>query len=151
MGYVIAPKSSFSGDYGDTYGFYQGKCYMVEGEYFPICTNDVSDESVKIYTSTKRAKRAGESLCDKCGYVIDYEIYQLTENGILVGIHKDSNSTTKTNKTVGCNCCAGDTPLYYEDNENCAFIDNTGDMLVTIKDKSMRFKVKCCPNCGREF
>lgn len=55
------------------------------------------------------------------------------------------------NKKIGCDCCAGDTPLYYEDNENCAFVDSTGDMLVTIKDKSVRFKVKRCPNCGREF
>lgn len=52
---------------------------------------------------------------------------------------------------VGCECCIGDEALYWKDNENNAFVDSKGDVLVTVKDHMMRFKVKCCPNCGRKF
>lgn len=51
----------------------------------------------------------------------------------------------------GCNCCQGDEALYWKDDENNAFVDSKGEMLVTVKGKEMRFKIKCCPNCGREF
>lgn len=51
----------------------------------------------------------------------------------------------------GCDCCQGDEALYWKDNENNAFVDSKGEILVTVKDKAMRFKVKCCPNCGKEF
>lgn len=50
-----------------------------------------------------------------------------------------------------CECCGGDTPLYWKDKQNNAFIDSTGEVLVTVKDHSLRFKVKNCPNCGRKF
>lgn len=51
----------------------------------------------------------------------------------------------------GCNCCIGDEAIYWKDNENNAFIDSKGEMMVIAKDKLIRFKVKCCPNCGRKF
>ena len=51
----------------------------------------------------------------------------------------------------GCNCCAGDEALFWKDNENNAFIDRSGEVAVTVKDHIMRFSVKRCPNCGREF
>ena len=51
----------------------------------------------------------------------------------------------------GCDCCQGDEALYYKDSENNAFVDSKGDVLVTVKGKTMRYKVKCCPNCGKEF
>lgn len=51
----------------------------------------------------------------------------------------------------GCECCIGDEALYWKDNENNAFVDSKGEVLVTVKDHVMRFQVKCCPNCGRKF
>lgn len=54
-------------------------------------------------------------------------------------------------QSSGCDCCQGDEALYWKDNENNAFVDSKGDMLVTVKDKTLRFKVKRCPNCGKEF
>lgn len=59
--------------------------------------------------------------------------------------------TYKEERNQGCNCCQSDKALYWTDDENNAFVDNRGDMLVTVKDKTMRFKVKCCPNCGKKF
>lgn len=55
------------------------------------------------------------------------------------------------NEATKCDCCEGDTPFYWLDNENNAFIDSKGEMLVVVKDKTLRFKVKYCPNCGRKF
>ncbi len=52
---------------------------------------------------------------------------------------------------TGCNCCLGDEAVHWVDNENNALIDGKGDMLITIKDRTMRYKVKFCPNCGRKF
>lgn len=51
----------------------------------------------------------------------------------------------------GCECCLGDEPLYWKDNENNAFVDSKGEILVTVKDRIMRCKIKYCPNCGRGF
>lgn len=52
---------------------------------------------------------------------------------------------------VGCECCLGDEALFWKDDENNAFVDNRGEILVTVKDHTMRFKVKACPNCGHLF
>lgn len=51
----------------------------------------------------------------------------------------------------GCECCAGDTALFWKDEYNSAFVDSKGEIMVTVKDHIMRFKVPYCPNCGRKF
>lgn len=51
----------------------------------------------------------------------------------------------------GCPCCHGDEAVYYKDNENNAFIDHTGEMLVTAHDHTIRFHVDRCPKCGFVF
>ena len=51
----------------------------------------------------------------------------------------------------GCECCSGDEALYYKDGEHCAFVDSTGEIMVTVQNRIMRFKVNCCPNCGKKF
>lgn len=51
----------------------------------------------------------------------------------------------------GCSCCHGDEAVYYRDNENNAFIDHTGEMLVTAHDHTIRFHVDRCPKCGFVF
>jgi hypothetical protein len=50
-----------------------------------------------------------------------------------------------------CECCNGDKALYWKDDENNAFVDSKGEMLITVKDKTIRYKVKYCPNCGNKF
>lgn len=52
---------------------------------------------------------------------------------------------------IGCDCCNGDEALFYQDNKNCAFVDSHGEIMVVVKDHTMRFKVDCCPKCGRRF
>lgn len=41
--------------------------------------------------------------------------------------------------------------MFIHDGQNNAFVDSKGEVLVTVKDKTMRFVVNCCPNCGRKF
>lgn len=57
----------------------------------------------------------------------------------------------KEARKTGCNCCCGDDALFWEDNENNTFVTRNGEMLVTVKDHTRRFKVKYCPNCGRRL
>ncbi len=54
-------------------------------------------------------------------------------------------------EAMGCECCSADNAVYRKDNDNNAFVDSNGEMLVTINDHSMRFKIKYCPVCGRKF
>lgn len=51
----------------------------------------------------------------------------------------------------GCSCCDGDTPLFWMDDQNNAFIDSNGEISVMAKDRLVRFKVSYCPRCGRRF
>lgn len=51
----------------------------------------------------------------------------------------------------GCNCCNGDEALFYQNGDTNAFIDSKGNIDVMIDGATMRFSVKCCPNCGRKF
>lgn len=58
---------------------------------------------------------------------------------------------SKEKRNHGCDCCQGDEALYWKDNENNAFVDSKGEILTTVKGMTMRYKVKCCPSCGKEF
>ena len=81
MEYVVNIYSTCYKDRRNDYGFYQGKCYMVKGEYYPCHSRQFVDESVKRYTSAKRAKRSAESVIKKCGQARGYEIYKLMDDG----------------------------------------------------------------------
>lgn len=65
--------------------------------------------------------------------------------------HKNYDYEGTNVKLYGCECCLGNESLYWKDNENNAFVDSKGEVLTTVKDRIMRYKVKYCPNCGREF
>lgn len=51
----------------------------------------------------------------------------------------------------GCDCCNGDEALFYQNEDTNAFIDSKGNIDVMTDDATIRFSVKRCPNCGREF
>ena len=53
--------------------------------------------------------------------------------------------------TLGCPCCQGDVALFWANNENNAFVDSHGEILVTAHDHKIRFNVDYCPRCGRKF
>ena len=87
MKYVLNLLSIMDSTNYNNYGYYQGKCYTVQGEFFPLCSDGI-DDAVKRYTSMGRSKRAGQSLLEKCSYVTGYEIYQLTEDGNAIIVDK---------------------------------------------------------------
>ena len=72
----------------NAYGLYKGSCYIYQGEYYPSHNRDCLDSSVKRYKSEKRAISAAQSVVDKCGYVMGYEIYKVV-NGNLVLICRE--------------------------------------------------------------
>ena len=57
----------------------------------------------------------------------------------------------KPSAVSSCSYCEGDEAIAYTNNENCAFVDSHGEMLVTAHDRSIRFKVRFCPMCGKKF
>lgn len=75
MEFVINLLSSRQGI--NAYGWYQGGCYIYQGEYYPKHSRDSLNSYVKRYTTEKRAIRAAQSVVDKCGYVAGYEVYKL--------------------------------------------------------------------------
>lgn len=66
---------------GNAYGYYSGKCYTKDGEYFPITDNSVTDKT-KHYSSEKRALNAAEAVLRKCGYVRSYKVENLFNGGV---------------------------------------------------------------------
>ena len=58
---------------------------------------------------------------------------------------------SKVEENPRCKCCAGDIPLYWKNNENNSFVASDGEILTTVSDKTMRYKVKYRPNCGRKI
>ena len=51
----------------------------------------------------------------------------------------------------GCMSCHGDEALFWKDEYNNVFIDSHGEIMVTVKNQTIRFKVDHCPKCGFKF
>lgn len=50
-----------------------------------------------------------------------------------------------------CKFCNGDEKIVWKDDMNYAYVYNDGQMVVTVKDNTIHFRVKYCPICGRKF
>ena len=50
-----------------------------------------------------------------------------------------------------CNYCYGDEAVFWKNEQNNAFVDSNGEMMVTAKDCIVRFTIDYCPMCGRRF
>lgn len=50
-----------------------------------------------------------------------------------------------------CPYCEGDMAVYWEDDDNYAFIDSEGNLLVAAAGHQMSFGVPRCPMCGKRF
>lgn len=61
------------------YGYWKGRCYRHNGEYFPVCSHEISEET-KIYKSEKVANTTAKKLIDKCIYVVDAVVEPYEEN-----------------------------------------------------------------------
>lgn len=52
---------------------------------------------------------------------------------------------------MNCNYCYGEKFIHYKDDMNYAFVYRDGLMIATAKDRTIHFRLKYCPMCGREF
>lgn len=107
--------------------------------------------------------RVMPSACENCNFcqiAYDSELFKDGEQYCCIkgeSVEANMDSDIKPvwcpliDENVGCDCCQGDEALHWADDENNAFVDSRGDMLVTVQGKTMRFKVKSCPNCGKKF
>lgn len=50
-----------------------------------------------------------------------------------------------------CDCCHGDEAVFWKDDNNNAFIDSNGEMLVMVNGEEIKFNVTFCPMCGYRF
>jgi hypothetical protein len=75
MGYTVYLMTSTYNT--NSYGYWTGKNYTVQGELYPIIDDRVT-ERTKVYTSKKRAKNALESCLSRgYAYVLGGEIREL--------------------------------------------------------------------------
>lgn len=76
----------------------------------------------------------------------------LDVHGVMVCINtEDEDFTICLHACEDCEYCNGDKPVFWQDDRNCAFVDNEGNMLVTVAGASIMYKVEYCPACGRKF
>ncbi|MBE6061841.1 MAG: hypothetical protein E7215_17005 [Clostridium sulfidigenes] len=80
MGYVIylntEPPYSRTGRVGNAYGYWTGKSYAFQGEFYPVCDNKINSQT-KVYKSKKRATTAAEKAYMKFGYVASCEVEEV--------------------------------------------------------------------------
>lgn len=58
------------------YGYWTGKQYMVNGEYYPVCVNCIGVET-KIYKSKKVAERSANACLERYAYVSEAEVEEV--------------------------------------------------------------------------
>jgi hypothetical protein len=79
MEYVIYFNSNRDGTRTlNSYGYWTGQSYMVQGEIFPVCTSTI-DNSTKRYKTRKNAVNGAEKAYLKFGYVSKYDIEGLED------------------------------------------------------------------------
>lgn len=76
--YVIYLSSANEHEYGNCYGYYNGKTYTVQGEIYPYTDTKIT-EKTKRYKGRKSAENAAISVYSKCAYVRSYEIKEAKE------------------------------------------------------------------------
>lgn len=65
----------------DGYGYYTGKSYRCDGEWFPVCETKIT-ENTKIYTSPIRAANTLKKLLLKIVFPTSGEVQQLKEGDL---------------------------------------------------------------------
>ena len=73
MGYVILLSNESYSNRSNDYGYWTGKNYSLQGEYFPVCDTE-KNLTTKIYTSKKRAESMAQKLLDRCDYVTGWKV-----------------------------------------------------------------------------
>ena len=78
--YVIYLDSRYPGTVGhNSYGYWSGKTYTVNGEIFPVHSRDSMTCATKKYTSYKRAHGGAEDLLEKGDNVWKYQVEKIDD------------------------------------------------------------------------
>ena len=72
---------------------------------------------------------------------------QIDEVNVLFDM--EIKETERVTEERGCECCEGNNPLFYDDSDNCMFVNSVGELFIIVKGNSIKTRVKYCPNCGR--
>lgn len=76
MGYVIKLISNNFNGRTNNYGYWTGKQYKVQGDFYPICENYI-DASIKVFKSRKIAEKSANACIDRYKYVRTAEVEEL--------------------------------------------------------------------------
>ncbi|MBG9608517.1 hypothetical protein ABE18_15835 [Bacillus toyonensis] len=60
----------------ESYGYWRGETYRVQGETFPITDIRVTPDA-KGYKSKKRAENSAGKIFDKCGYSVSWFVEEI--------------------------------------------------------------------------
>ncbi len=83
----------------------------------------------------------------------------LTPANAFAGIHIIDDPFGGNPPSMGCDCCLGASELLLQsgedycdvDDDNYAFVDNEGKIMVAVCGKTVYIQAKFCPNCGRQL
>lgn len=79
MRYVIYLESNMPTGLSDShYGYWTGKCYVVNQEPYPICEDQIT-EKTKFYKSKKVADKVAQGMYEKYAYVSDAVVEEIGE------------------------------------------------------------------------
>lgn len=75
MGFVIYLSSESNLDSAsNSYGYWEGKTYQVQGETYPVAHDYEITHRTKVYKSKIRAENTAKKLYERCGYVLAWEV-----------------------------------------------------------------------------
>lgn len=74
--YSIYLSSENYDNYSNEYGYWAGKCYVVQYNYYPLCDSTIN-ERTKRYKSKIRAEKMAEKIYEKCGTVSKWIIIEI--------------------------------------------------------------------------
>lgn len=82
------------------YGYWTGKSYRHDGNYFPYCTREITEDT-KIYKSEKVANTSAQKLIDKYLYVVNAIVEPYNENPMSIEEAKKTIEALKPLQEAG--------------------------------------------------
>ena len=76
MSFVINLISTATNNNINHYGYWTGKHYVVNGEYYPVCDKCIGMKT-KIYKSKKVAEKSANACVERYGYVSRAEVEEI--------------------------------------------------------------------------
>ncbi len=142
------------------------KCHLRPGMnfFFFDTEDDYQPERCRIDTVHRKENgvidSVGITFFDEEGNEGDFDVYEAgvcnhlfrSEADVWNHDHIEDDATCDaTPLPDGCECCAGDNALFWDNTRGSAFVNREGEIMVTAGANTFCFQAKFCPNCGRQF